>query len=458
MSDEIFVRVNSYGAGRPLGLVYFDPVSGKKKAKSSGTTDWREAERQAGELGRELRAERSAAPSKVTWQQFLDRYTQEKLLSLRPRTRKSALESLAKFHRFFCPDRLVKVNAALCSRFQVELRKAGAKETTIAHHLRHVKAALRWAERQGMLPKAPAIEMPQVSGQDLAKSRPITTEEYERLLLAVPKVRPHDAPAWSRFIEGLWLSGLRLGEAVALSWDLTAGFRVDFQHGRPVFSIRGNSQKSRKDETAPITPDFGAWLLAVPEMERVGNVFPLPIGAHKVGVVVGRIAERAGVVVGTTAKVRKRKAGRRRVTDGGEPAWLIQWDGDSGEPEAKIMHGTAAEADRECRRKRDGKLVAVTVKQFAGAHSLRRSFAVRWSKRVPAAVLRKLCRHASVSTTLAYYAVLDAADLSADLWAKWGSPPVGDTSRAGNTSGNTAPPNGCGPGDAEPAKSLPATS
>ena len=70
MSEEITVSVNSYGEKRPLSLVYFDPVSGKKIAKSSGTRDWREAERLAGELEKELRAGRYAPASKLTWKEF----------------------------------------------------------------------------------------------------------------------------------------------------------------------------------------------------------------------------------------------------------------------------------------------------------------------------------------------------------------------------------------------------
>ena len=38
MTDEIRVKVNSYGPGRPLSLVYFDPISGKKVAKSPEQT------------------------------------------------------------------------------------------------------------------------------------------------------------------------------------------------------------------------------------------------------------------------------------------------------------------------------------------------------------------------------------------------------------------------------------
>ncbi len=229
MSEEITVKVHSYGPNRPLSLVYFDPISGKKKAKSSGTTNWREAERLAGELEKELRSGRYAPASKVTWEQFIERYTHEKLSSLRPRTQQTALESLGKLAGLYKPDRLAKVNTALLSRFQAALRQAKAKETTIARHLRHVKAALRWAERQGMLAKSPMIEMPKVAkGQSLARSRAVTTEEYERMLTAVSKVRPKDAADWERLITGVWLSGLRRGEAVALSWDEGADFAVDF--------------------------------------------------------------------------------------------------------------------------------------------------------------------------------------------------------------------------------------
>jgi integrase len=373
-------------------LYWRDPVTGKRRLESSGTQDEEAAWRKAGVRQDELNSGRYVASSKLTWAAFRERYEAEKLAALAPHTVETARGSLAQLERVLNPGRLAVLTAAALSRFQADLRKEGARDTTIAKTLRHVKAALRWAEKQGLLRKAPAIEMPRANGHNLAKSRPVTTEEYERLLLAVPKVRPHDAPAWTRFVEGLWLSGLRLGEAVALSWDVEAGFRVDFQGGRPVLVIQADAQKSRKNEVCPIAPDFGAWLLAVPEAERVGKVFPLPINGHDAGVVVGRIGKKAGVLVGTIEKA------------------------------AKV----------------DGKLTRKTVKLFAGAHSLRRSFAVRWSKRVPAAVLRRLMRHSSVVTTLAYYAVLDAADLSADLWAKWGGE-TGKNPPAYNTPYNNRP-------------------
>ena len=38
MSDEIKVAIASYGSGRNLMMVYRDPITGKKIAKTSGTT------------------------------------------------------------------------------------------------------------------------------------------------------------------------------------------------------------------------------------------------------------------------------------------------------------------------------------------------------------------------------------------------------------------------------------
>ena len=176
---------------------------------------------------------------------------------------------------------------------------------------------------------------------------------------------------WQRLLTGLWLSGLRLGEALRLSWDWEAGFSVDTTGKYPVFRIRSDSQKSGRDEVAPMTPDFAEWLLQTPEAERVGLVFPIPsmkapgMAPHNVSRTVAEIGRKAGV-----------------VTD------------------------------------------AVTG-ACASAHDLRRSFGTRWSKRVMPAVLKRLMRHADISTTMGYYVDLDAGDLAAQLWAGFG-----------NTSGN----------------------
>ena len=49
------------------GLVYWDPVSGKKIAKSAGTSDPKEAERRASELEKLLALGTAGVPSRLTW-------------------------------------------------------------------------------------------------------------------------------------------------------------------------------------------------------------------------------------------------------------------------------------------------------------------------------------------------------------------------------------------------------
>jgi len=384
MQDEIQVKVHSYGPGRFLALVYFDPVSGKKKAKSSGTTDWREAERLAGELEKQLRSGQYVSPSKITWAEFRKRYEAERLAMFSPTGRDSARVALNHVERVLNLDRLARLTTAAMSRFAGELRKAGMKDSTLACHLRHLGAALRWAHKMGLLGTVPSFDMPK-AGE--AKGRPIATEEFERMLAVVPKVRPRDAMIWERFLTGLWLSGLRLGEGVILSWEPDAPFAVDLSGKYPAFRIEAKAQKGRRDERLPMTPDFAQWLVATfPKDERVGRVFKLPTFYAKghrlvdsIGQVIVAIGEKAGVVV-------------KRDPDTGKV-------------------------------------------KYASAHDLRRSYACRWAPRVKTVVLQRLMRHRNIATTLKYYAALEADEVAADLWGMYHG--------VGNIPGNTAPENPC---------------
>lgn len=70
------------------------------------------------------------------------------------------------------------------------------------------------------------------------KGRPITTEEFERILTKVEDVVGTECEeSWKFLLKGLWSSGLRLGEALQLSWEETAELAVDFSGKRPMFRI-----------------------------------------------------------------------------------------------------------------------------------------------------------------------------------------------------------------------------
>ena len=59
------------------------------------------------------------------------------------------------------------------------------------------------------------------------RGRPVTGEEFERMVEVTPQVRKLEPEKWQRLLKGLWLSGLRLSEALALSWNADAEISVD---------------------------------------------------------------------------------------------------------------------------------------------------------------------------------------------------------------------------------------
>ena len=378
MSDQIHVKVHSYGPGRPLGLVWFDPITGKKVAKSSGTFDEKEAIGKAAIMQAELNSGKYKPAIKITWKEFTERYEQEHLAGLSPSYADRTASAFSHVERIINPDRLSKLTTATMSRFQGELRKGDGtaehppvRQSTLDSVLRHIKAALRWAERVGLMNEAPRIT---AKATAKSKGRPITAEEFDRLIAAAPKVRSKDSARWVRLLTGLWLSGLRLGEALALSWDADVPFAIDLSGKHPAFHIDAQAQKSRRDEVLPLTPDFAEWLLQTPEEDRHGPVFKMGTVAAvgKVGEIVSRIGKKAGVVV----------------------------------------------------NKGDGK--------YASAHDLRRSFGTRWAKKVMPAVLQRLMRHANINTTMTYYVNINADEVADGLWEAHKPAP-------GNTLGNNDP-------------------
>ena len=170
------------------------------------------------------------------------------------------------------PDRLCKLTAAVLSRFQAKLREEGMGEVTIGSTLRHLRAGLSWGVDVGLLPAVPKMEVPRAGG---ARARAVSGEEFDRMIAAVPKTRPEDSAAWVRYLQGLYLGGLRLEESLALSWDDDAPFTVDLTGRRPAFRIEAAAQKARRDERLPMTEDFYRLLMETPEAERTGRVFKL---------------------------------------------------------------------------------------------------------------------------------------------------------------------------------------
>ncbi len=376
--DEISVKSVWYPDRGAFVLRYRDPLSGKVKTKSAKTKNRREAERAAAKWESDLRDGRYKPMSKVSWTEFRQRYETEVLASLAAGTEEKVSHILDCVERRLGVVLLRELTAERIAFYQTELRKAGRSESTIASHLAHLRAALAWAVRAKLVPALPTIEKPRrAKNSKLMKGRPVTLEEFERMLAVVPKVvGAEHAPAWERYLRGLWASGLRLVESLELYWDRPDKLRVDFDGKRPMLHIPAELEKGHKDRLLPMSPEFAEFLAATPEHERTGQVFPIPY-RRGVGAITPRWAGRIVTQIGKAAGVKV--------------------------------------DERPC--KPDGKGRPTVKVKWASAHDLRRAFGLRWSTRVMPAVLQLLMRHEAIETSLRYYVGRDAESTADVLWA-----------------------------------------
>ncbi|MBC8357012.1 MAG: site-specific integrase [Planctomycetes bacterium] len=388
--DEIKVKVTKHGTRKYLVMYYDDPITGTREQRSTKQSKRREADREAAKWEAELREGRYKRASMMTWAEFRERYEDEWLVKKSLKMQSATSAAFNHFEKLVGVERLANVKTEAISRYQVELRKTGIKETSIACYLRHLRTALNWAVRKGLLRELPDIDIPkQMTGVKLMRGRPITAEEFDRMLMKIEdglrvafkprgKQRPRKrkaseamlrsareqqqaridiaAPVWHHYLNGLWLSGLRLEESVALSWDQDEPFCIDLTGRHPRFRIYAEAQKGRRDQFLPMTPDFAEFILQTPVDERHGSVFKLGKEPNVVSRVVSAIGKTAGVIV----------------------------------------------------NKADGK--------FASAHDLRRAFGTRWSFKVKPATLKLLMRHQQIETTMRYYVDQDADDVADQLW------------------------------------------
>jgi integrase len=392
MVEDIKVWVMEY-SGRPnYHLQWKDPVTQRRKTKATKiprtgfARERRLAEREAHELESKLAAGEAVIPSKMTWADFRARYEAEVVPGLAKRTAEKIDSVLDRFEEEIAPQRLWDLNEKRLSAFVSKLRagrpskhdRGGDKprseervgklaESTIAGHLAHLKAALNWAKDQKLLPQMPAfpkLKRARISkGAKVMRGRPITLEEFERMLGQVAVVVGEAAaPLWTFYLRGLWTSGLRLAESLELYWDREDKLHPVLSGRFPMLRIPADLEKGHKDRLLPIAPEFARLLETVPEAQRTGPVFKL-----------------------------------ERI------------DGQPGRPAvdrvSKIVSRIGTKAN-----------VLVDVKKTASAHDLRRAFGERWAARLMPAQLMELMRHESIDTTLSYYVGRNAERTAAILW------------------------------------------
>jgi len=262
MSEEIKVHVVKYPDRANLVLRYLDPLTGKQVQKSARTANRRAAERAAGAWQAELREGRYRKLSRMTWGEFREKYKTEVLPGLSEGTGDCKASVFNYIESTINPQRVAELTTAKLSEFQSKLRIAGMKDTTLAVHLAHLKPVLKWAVRQGYLRTVSDIDMPKrARGVSQAmRGRPITGEELDRMIEKVPEKRKREPEKWQQLLRGLNLSGLRLGEALALSWEDDAPISVCTAGKYPALRIQAEAEKAHRDRLLPIAPEFAELL------------------------------------------------------------------------------------------------------------------------------------------------------------------------------------------------------
>lgn len=410
MDEQIKVTIFLPARRKAYQMRYRHPDTGRYVMRSCKTTVRRDAERKAAKWEAELRSGQYKSPLKTTWADFRLRYEAEVLTGLAERTDQKVGGVLNAIERILNPSKLRELTADRLSYFQsvfreeqvtVPAKKSGGKPTeqvirrspdTIKGALSHLMAALKWAKTVGMLREVPQVQTPKrAKGSKSMKGRPITLEEFERMLAKVPDVvwkeprpakgkRPKPVTAadetrkaavvasWTHYLRGLWLSGLRLSESLELYWDRDDKLCVDLSGKRPMLRIRAELEKGNKDRLLPMAPEFAEFLMETPKAKRHGCVFKFT-------------AQRSAgdrLSVGRTGRI---------VVELGAAA------------------GVKVSTD-----------VATGAVKYASAHDLRRSFGARWASRVMPQVLKELMRHEAIETTMRFYVGRNAQSTADVLW------------------------------------------
>lgn len=372
------IRVYVVDYKRPHWVLRWkDPVTRRWRTETSGTANYDEAVRAAGNKEAELAVE-SGPVGEITWFRFRERYQSEYLSTLAATTQKKAHTALKLVTDELRPDRLRDVTTDALSALFGRMRKTKAREeATYAGYARQISAALGWAVDMGMLHKRPRMPRQQRYRTERAKGRAVTDDEFQKILDAIPEVvTPERVASWEHYLRGLWWSGLRLEESIEeLHWTREDKMRVELGGKHPLLIIRAEGEKGYQDREYPVAPEFGMFLRATPESDRVGYVFnPVPQAVRgtrpsclTVSRTVIKICQKAGVM--------------------------------------------------------------------ATPHDLRRSFGFRWSSRVMPAVLKELMRHSSIQTTMKYYVTRNAQATGDVIWGAVENLDLG--SILGNTSEKT---------------------
>jgi integrase len=190
-------------------LVWRD-AAGKRKRYSLGTRDPREATRRAPAVYAELTLPLGRSVAEL-WNAYVADRQGRAILITMTHTWKALLGR-------FGPMEGDRITIADCRAHIAERRQAGIKDGTLLTELGHLRTVLRWAEKQGLIAKAPHIERP---AAPRPREQHLTRDQVRALIQAC------DLPHLKLFVHLAYATAGRAGALLRLTWD-----RCDFERGK----------------------------------------------------------------------------------------------------------------------------------------------------------------------------------------------------------------------------------
>jgi integrase len=310
----------------------------------------------------------------------------------------------------------------------------------------------RYCFAHGWISEVPKVQ--KLATDDVMKGRPISQEEFDAMLKAVPAiVGERHAPSWKYTLKILWESTFRVGDAMDFSWDDERRIHPVWPRSakqKPTLMIPP-TQKNGKVQEIPMLPALRELLEETPKRQRRGWVInPEPID-HQVRSKqdwfrptpkdLDRLAsEYSNSAIGracgvTETAVRKwlkqesiNVANRTRAIGHNIPkkvAEQLRQRAEQHRAKANITSNQRLTKDHVGRAiSRFGEEAGIVVQQadketgrrvkYASAHDLRRGCAQRLiNAGVSAETLKVVMRHRDFATTEKYYGATRAAQAAA---------------------------------------------
>lgn len=300
-------------------LKFFCPILGKRIRKNCGTCDRREARRiqrecrdrllngkyvTSGGAVTEAHEQKTVAPmlnptmlgaqDERTWEESAERYRTQHKRRVRRRSKEDSDSRLDIAKRIFETRRKAKgllpgVTLRECMTLEAleylqdqlldgaESHYDQRSPNTVNSMLAAIMAFVRYAYDHEWIDRVPPLRKLDVD--EVMRGRPITGEEFDRMLEAVPKI-VGDGPTeeWRFALKILWESGFRIADLLDFSWDNIERIHPVWprRKGQHPTLVIPSTQKNGKNEEIPLLPGLKKLLDTVPEERRVGFVVNPP--------------------------------------------------------------------------------------------------------------------------------------------------------------------------------------